>query len=1348
MKKKILFLFLILSTNLFSQNKNHSIGFIENKGQIIDQKGKTNNAVKYLLNTNGLNVQIRNNGFSYDIYETKKHKLSKKEINKQNPFLDPINENNQFQDYKLEYIYHRIDIDFLNSNKNTSIIPTEKSIDYDNYYNVIGKPEGVLNVYKYQQITYKNIYPNIDVVFSIPKDSLKPVEYNFVVRPNGKVSDIQLQFKGSKTELVDNKIKMKVRFGEMEEILPKSWIEETNKDNTEIAIGYKKISKNIYGFESDVSILDKTLIIDPVPIRLWGTYYGGSGDEFPNSIVIDNLNNIYLSGTTTSTTNIATSGTYQDHLYNLGAGFITKLNTNGNRIWGTYYQANLLEIKVDSNLNVYATGNALYSLNIASIGSFQPIKNNYNDAYLIKLNIDGTRDWATYYGGNGNDYGDSICFDLSNNVYLSGTTSSTDLFFATTGAHQSINNSEINYQDAFIVKFDPSGNRIWGTFYGGLGSESFFNIFFSDDGFLYASGTQNSNANIATPNSYQPIGQTTGSGGMIVKFDQNGTRIWGTYINNNSYITNAVLKGNNIYLTGIAFNNGIGTSGTFYENHQPLPQESALSSNENSYIVKFNIQTQQKIWGTYFVDQIRGIDINQNDEVIFSGTTFINSGVTTPDSYMPIKNSYCKDFIIKLNSLGQRVWGTYVGGNFAEQVGIIKIDNNQDIYLYGMTNGSTTGIATTGAHQTTLGSNPDTFLNKFKDCQSSTTTSSNTPTCLGSNLNLTASGGTNYAWTGPNGFSSSQQNPIITNATTLNSGQYSCTIAGTAGCDGVNTINVVVGDLIKPIPNIATLPTINGDCNTTITATTATDNCAGTITATTIDPLNYSLPGTYTIHWNYNDGNGNIETQNQTVEITSVLLPTLISPQFFCIQQNATLNSIAITGQNIKWYDAQTGGNLLLNTTTLVNGTTYYASQTINNCESLRVPVVINIQNTLAPTGNSNQSFCSTQNATLSNINITGTAINWYSSNSSITILPATTILVNGSSYYATQIVNGCESVNRLAVAISLINTLNATNYSDSLCDDLNDDSEIIDLSSYTSNIITNATGCTFEYYNSSLGATNQDASYQISTISNYNLTVGQQIIYVRITSTNSCSQIIELQLSLYAEPVIAINDIMPICYNQTITINAGTGFNSYLWSNGAITPSISVDTAGSYNVIVTQNHGVLTCTSIKNFEVVTSNIASITTIETTDWTDNENTITVLLSDTSIGNYEYSLDGLHYQISNVFTGLINGVYQVSVRDINGCGIVEDEIYLLTYPKYFTPNGDGINDFWKINFSQYETNLTLKIVDRYGKFIKKLNYLDIGWDGTYNGQQLPSDDYWFVVTRANGKEYKGHFAVKR
>ena len=225
MKKRILINILLFSATLFSQNKNPSVGFIENKGQLIDQNSKPNNSVKYLLNTNGLNVQLRENGFSYDIYETKKHKLSKKEIAEQNPFPEMIQEKGKIQDYKLEYIYHRIDIDFVNSKKNVTLKVEEKSTDYDNYYNVIGKPEGVLNVHKYKQVTYENIYPNIDVVFSIPNDSLKPVEYNFVVKPSGKISDIQLKFNGAKTELIDNKIKINVRFGAMEEVLPMSWIE-------------------------------------------------------------------------------------------------------------------------------------------------------------------------------------------------------------------------------------------------------------------------------------------------------------------------------------------------------------------------------------------------------------------------------------------------------------------------------------------------------------------------------------------------------------------------------------------------------------------------------------------------------------------------------------------------------------------------------------------------------------------------------------------------------------------------------------------------------------------------------------------------------------------------------------------------------------------------------------------------------------------------------------------------------------------------------------------------------------------------------------------------------------------
>ena len=82
-----------------------------------------------------------------------------------------------------------------------------------------------------------------------------------------------------------------------------------------------------------------------------------------------------------------------------------------------------------------------------------------------------------------------------------------------------------------------------------------------------------------------------------------------------------------------------------------------------------------------------------------------------------------------------------------------------------------------------------------------------------------------------------------------------------------------------------------------------------------------------------------------------------------------------------------------------------------------------------------------------------------------------------------------------------------------------------------------------------------------------------------------------------------------------------------------------------------------------------------------------------------------------------------------------------------YPKFFTPNGDGFNDTWNIKFLDLETNLSIKIFDRYGKLIKEL-IQNNDWSGTMNGNELPSDDYWFIATRADGNEYKGHFSLKR
>jgi gliding motility-associated-like protein len=590
----------------------------------------------------------------------------------------------------------------------------------------------------------------------------------------------------------------------------------------------------------------------------------------------------------------------------------------------------------------------------------------------------------------------------------------------------------------------------------------------------------------------------------------------------------------------------------------------------------------------------------------------------------------------------------------------------------------------------------------------------------------------------------------LSNITPLINGQTYYASKQIGSCPESQRLTVTATIIQTPPPPISTSQSFCENENATISNLIVTGQNVkwySLLTNTNTLPTNTALANN-TNYYATQTVNG-CESNRTIVNVTinSVTSPTIVSPQTFCIQQNSNFEDIVVSGQNIKWYDAAIGGNLLSNTSSLIHGQTYYASQTIDSCESLRTPVLIDIQNAPAPTGTANQTFCSAQNPTLNDIVVNGTDLKWYNSDMSTTVLLNTTQLVDGITYYATQVANNCESVNRLAVTVDLINTINANDYSEAICDNLNDGSEIINIPSYNTNLISNTSNCTFEYYSSLLGATNQTITDLISPISNYNLTNRNQTFFIRITSINGCHQIVKLYISLVSKPIISINDIVPICENKNTTVNAGLGFDRYNWSTGATSQSIIITKPGNYSVTVTKSYGTTVCSSTKNFAVVLSNVATITKFETQDWTDNENILIVNTSANSYGDYEFSIDGINYQDSNVFSGLISGPYSVYVRDKNGCGIAKDEIFLLMYPKFFTPNGDGYNDTWAIKFSHIEPNFKVSIFDRYGKLLKTLNNLN-SWDGKYNGNDLPSTDYWFVVTRENGKDYRGHFALKR
>lgn len=256
------------------------------------------------------------------------------------------------------------------------------------------------------------------------------------------------------------------------------------------------------------------------------------------------------------------------------------------------------------------------------------------------------------------------------------------------------------------------------------------------------------------------------------------------------------------------------------------------------------------------------------------------------------------------------------------------------------------------------------------------------------------------------------------------------------------------------------------------------------------------------------------------------------------------------------------------------------------------------------------------------------------------------------------------------------------------------------------------------------------------------------QTIYVRVTHKvlDVCYATASFPIFIGNNPILTPTVPVFVCEGSTRTLVADSGFDAYEWTTGETTQSIIVTEPGTYGVTVKNVYQDFTCNSSKEFIVTGSSIATFVDINTMDWTAANNTITVLVSGT--GNYLYSLDGETYQTENTFTNLLPGNYTVYVKDINGCGTIDDTFSLLNYPNFFTPNGDGYNDTWNIKFASFEPNMSINIFDRYGKFIIKLTGDGPGWDGTYNGKQLPSTDYWFVVTREDGTTHKGHFAMKR
>jgi len=270
--------------------------------------------------------------------------------------------------------------------------------------------------------------------------------------------------------------------------------------------------------------------------------------------------------------------------------------------------------------------------------------------------------------------------------------------------------------------------------------------------------------------------------------------------------------------------------------------------------------------------------------------------------------------------------------------------------------------------------------------------------------------------------------------------------------------------------------------------------------------------------------------------------------------------------------------------------------------------------------------------------------------------------------------------------------------------------------------------------------------------------------IYTVTPALNSClGSPITIPVTVNPLPLPIINDGI-ICADaagiplRTYILDSGlnTADYTFQWFLNGIPQSGAASTFealedGNYSVIATN---ILTlCTSVEVFATVTASIpaTNISAVGTIAFDDNASIIVTALDPNP--NYEYALDYGALQSSNVFTNVNPGNHIVTVTDSNGCSNLSTTISVIGYPTYFTPNGDGFNDFWNIIGLENQPSSKIYIFDRYGKLLKQISSKSLGWDGTYNGAPLPASDYWFTIEyieplTTDLKVFKSHFSLKR
>jgi hypothetical protein len=654
-----------LSRNL-SLNPNFGkipLYFISNEGQVDEKALFYAKASRYTL-------WLTKEGLVFDsTRRTKKESTNSKR-------LSPEDINNH-EDYKYDRDVSRLI--FINTNTKPDVVPLNDTEHKVNYF--IGKDESKwrTNIQTSRAVLYKELYPNIDLkVYGIEKQ----IEYDFVVKPGGEVSDIGFEYKDVEKTRIDKEgnLSVKTEFGELEHSKPVCY-QVVGGERVKIKAEFKKIENNTYGFEVEDYNKNYELIIDPL-VLVYSTYLGGSGYDSGYSIAVDSEGAVYITGYTDSEdfpTKKPIQGSFEGY-YDV---FITKINSSGSAlVYSTYLGGwdmdNGYGIAVDSKGAAYVTGET----RSRDFPTKNPIQESlggwYEDVFITKVNASGSALlYSTYIGGSGNEGGEGIAIDSEGAVYVTGYAQSD---FPTKNPIQGSYGG--GFRDAFILKVNSSGKKlIYSTYLGGNGEDWPEGIAVDSEGAAYMTGHTKSE-NFPTKN---PIQGSYGGGeysgdAFITKVNSSGsTLVYSTYLGGSGEDWGSGIA---VDSEGAAYVTG-GTRSRNFPTKKPIQGTNA--GYYDAFITKINSSGSALIYSTYLGGS--GYDGGYSIAVDSEGAAYVTGYTQSRDFPPMLRESGGTDaFISKVNSSGKKlIYSIFLVGSGEDWGEGIAVDSAGAVYITGYT---------------------------------------------------------------------------------------------------------------------------------------------------------------------------------------------------------------------------------------------------------------------------------------------------------------------------------------------------------------------------------------------------------------------------------------------------------------------------------------------------------------------------------------------------------------------------------------------------------------------------------------------------------------------------------------